>query len=139
MTAVETEIDEIDILWHYCSNEAFLSIISSQEIWLGEITHSNDYMEGKWLIEEILRPALLNSGLADYQVIQVLGRIYDMKGRYNAFAFCLSEKSDVLSQWRGYADDGRGVAIGFNKKYLETLIGNGPNLLSKINTKKKNS
>ena len=34
------------------------------------------------------------------------------------FIFCLSEHSDMLSQWRGYANDGSGVAIGVNIKIL---------------------
>lgn len=34
--------------------------------------------------------------------------------RPHPFMFCMSEESDVLSQWRGYAMDGTGVAIGFN-------------------------
>jgi hypothetical protein len=37
----------------------------------------------------------------------------------SALAFCLSAYGDVLSQWRGYADDARGVAIGFDRSALE--------------------
>ena len=40
-----------------------------------------------------------------------------------AAGFCLSEEADLLSQWRGYADDGTGVSIGFSRKYFE-LLGN---------------
>lgn len=35
--------------------------------------------------------------------------------------FCLSAERDLLSQWRGYTGDGAGVAIGFNRLYLEEL------------------
>ena len=31
------------------------------------------------------------------------------------FALCFSGDGDLLSQWRGYGDDGRGVAIGFER------------------------
>ena len=31
------------------------------------------------------------------------------------------EESDLLSQWRGYADDGSGVSIGFSSQYLHWL------------------
>lgn len=37
--------------------------------------------------------------------------------------FCLSSVRDSLSQWRGYADDGGGVSIGFNEEYLKALCG----------------
>ena len=35
--------------------------------------------------------------------------------------FCMSEKGDLLSQWRAYADNAEGVSIGFNQEYFETL------------------
>ncbi len=37
------------------------------------------------------------------------------------FCVCFSESKDKLSQWRGYAQDGKGMAIGFDKEILEEL------------------
>ena len=37
------------------------------------------------------------------------------------FCVCFSESRDQLSQWRGYAQDGNGMAIGFDKGILEKL------------------
>ncbi|UVC09129.1 DUF2971 domain-containing protein [Rhizobium sp. TH2] len=34
---------------------------------------------------------------------------------------CFSKKPDVLSQWRGYADDARGFAVGFSAHVLKKL------------------
>lgn len=34
------------------------------------------------------------------------------------YTTCFSEDGDLLSQWRGYAADGTGIAIGFKKEYL---------------------
>ncbi|MEM5767443.1 MAG: DUF2971 domain-containing protein [Bacillota bacterium] len=45
-------------------------------------------------------------------------RLYQNMGVYLSFVFCLSELPDSLSQWRGYADDGCGIAIGFKKAYF---------------------
>ena len=39
------------------------------------------------------------------------------------FAFCLSEKGDLLSQWRAYASDGAGISIGFSRDILERDFG----------------
>jgi hypothetical protein len=36
-----------------------------------------------------------------------------------AFIACFSTERDVLSQWRAYADDGAGFAIGFNPNYFD--------------------
>jgi hypothetical protein len=35
-----------------------------------------------------------------------------------AFITCFSEDGDLLSQWRAYADDGQGIAIGFRTDQL---------------------
>jgi hypothetical protein len=40
----------------------------------------------------------------------------------NFFCACLSTNGDSLGQWRAYATDGKGVAIGFNRKYLERFV-----------------
>ncbi len=39
-----------------------------------------------------------------------------------ALGFCVSEKRDLLSQWRGYASDGAGVAIGFRRELFDRII-----------------
>ena len=38
---------------------------------------------------------------------------------YKSWAICFSEERDSLGQWRGYANDGKGVCIGFKREYLE--------------------
>lgn len=35
------------------------------------------------------------------------------------YTICFSGNGDLLSQWRGYAGDGTGIAIGFKVKYLK--------------------
>ena len=39
----------------------------------------------------------------------------------SALGFCLSVDADLLSQWRGYADNARGVAIGFDRDSLSQV------------------
>jgi hypothetical protein len=46
------------------------------------------------------------------------------EGAYSSsttFCVCFSESRDKLSQWRGYAQDGKGIAIGFDKEILKEL------------------
>lgn len=47
---------------------------------------------------------------------------------FDSHGFCLSGNADILSQWRGYADDGNGLSIGFSSKYLLRLISKQPPL-----------
>jgi len=52
-------------------------------------------------------------------------RLQDMVGFFeqiiDGLGFCLSEESDLLSQWRAYAADATGVSIGFSRQYLDWL------------------
>lgn len=38
------------------------------------------------------------------------------------FISCFSKKGDLLGQWRSYADDGKGIAIGYNLEELEKIL-----------------
>lgn len=40
------------------------------------------------------------------------------KGGVTNFVICFCEEGDKLSQWRGYADNGRGVSLGFAEREL---------------------
>ncbi len=104
-------------LYHYCSNATFLSIIQNQAIRLSLLSLSNDSKEGKLVLEMMHQFAVddaLNKKDLDFfhQSLSILGDYFD------AIGFCLSEEKDLLSQWRGYADDANGVAIGFSSDFL---------------------
>ena len=40
---------------------------------------------------------------------------------FRYYVTCFSYQNDLLSQWRGYADDGRGAAIGFDLDVLKEI------------------
>lgn len=44
------------------------------------------------------------------------------QGDIATFVICFSENGDLLSQWRGYADNGRGVTIGFDYNTLQEYV-----------------
>lgn len=44
------------IVYHYCTLDSFMSIISNKSIWLSDITKSNDSMEIKWITRYINDP-----------------------------------------------------------------------------------
>jgi len=106
-------------LYHYCSNAAFVSIVESRTIWLSLLTLSNDTLEGRHVRSVV--DALLQG--SEYRM-QILDAIEAVSEGFTAVGFCLSKKGNLLSQWRGYADDARGVAIGFNENVLENICNN---------------
>lgn len=56
---------------------------------------------------------------AKTQQLQQMLELFD--DLFDGLGFCFSEERDLLSQWRGYAEDGSGVCIGFSTAYLEWL------------------
>lgn len=106
------------ILYHYCSNNAFHSIIEKRSIWLSSLSLANDSMEGR-LVTEILAKIAKEDGLEETSTQRLQKLVGKLDEIIDGLGFCLSEDGDLLSQWRGYASDATGVSIGFSKGYLE--------------------
>jgi hypothetical protein len=101
-----------DLLYHYCSNMAFLSIVSTKTLWASEFTLSNDHLEGKWL-RRVVEACCDDRKIAPHYKIQALEALDVVIGAMGAVGVCLSEEGDLLSQWRAYSENGSGVSIGF--------------------------
>lgn len=107
-------------LYHYCSTSAFTSIIQHNSIWLSSLSLSNDTMEGRLVTKTFER--LLSISKIDTEEIDLIrGALKFSEEMCDGLGFCLSEKPDTLSQWRGYANNAQGLSIGFSKDYLQEL------------------
>lgn len=110
----------METLYHYCPISAFRSIVETKSIRLTSLSLSNDYMEGKLINSAVMRLAH-NDGLAGPQLSRLREALAGLENLMDGLGFCLSENGDLLSQWRGYADDGYGFSIGFSRQYLEKM------------------
>lgn len=119
------------IVYHYCSLEVFKSIIENECLWLCDVQKSNDSQERiyfeKIMLEQIelcIESALEKHYLDIAQIFQSIkdAILSPSSLRKPIYSCSFSYNGDQLGQWRGYADDGRGVAIGFDatafQKYL---------------------
>ena len=120
-------LEKPENLYHYCSVQTFYNIMKNKSIWLSDISKSNDSQELRYFIDafESLITTIWNSlireraenGYSDnpIEVQSLLSNIIQAlrSEAVKCWAFCLSGKRDDLGQWRGYADNGAGVAIGF--------------------------
>ncbi len=123
------------ILYHYCSTQKMYGIMSRRQLRMSDITKSNDYDEVYMFFPSIIYAMrdvyYKNSfpfefaGETDERGMEILFRLaYDYfkiefdKGGVTNFVICFCEEGDKLSQWRGYADNGRGVSIGFSEREL---------------------
>lgn len=110
----------MEILYHYCSTASFPAIVQSHAVWLSSLSLSNDTMEGKLVASAIARLADKDS-LNQDSIRQLQEAIGGIEKIIDGLGFCLSEDGDLLSQWRGYAADATGVAIGFSTEHLNRL------------------
>lgn len=118
--------------YYYCSMSVFQSILEHKELWMPDVTRSNDRAEVKVFLDKLIelleekKKALSEQAEADKRTKKCYRFALDnMKNiRNNAFfwALCLSRLKDHLSHWEMYGDQGRGVCIGFDKELLETDV-----------------
>jgi hypothetical protein len=99
-------VKDDDLLYHYTTAAGLIGLLgtdaSSARMWMTQIQYMNDdsefYHAYEFARSEIVKGELMT--------------------RY--FAFSLTEKPDLLSQWRGYSPDG-GYCIGFKFGDLKKL------------------
>jgi hypothetical protein len=111
---------KMETLYHYCSTSTFISIISNNSIWLSSLSLSNDTMEGR-ILRKTLIQMLANGKAGEEEIGHIESSLDFVENFFDGLGFCLSAEPDLLSQWRGYADDGQGFSIGFSKYYLEKM------------------
>lgn len=123
-------------LYHYCSAETFKCIIENKTLRASPLSSMNDSMEHNWLkklaIEKLTKrykaSKPLNILKSEQQAKQTdffQEAIFQFRNQSveDPFAICFSSDGDVLSQWRAYADDGLGFAVGFKQASLSFSFG----------------
>lgn len=130
------------IVYHYCSLDTLLNILQNKTIRLSDINKLNDSNESKALlhitrnrsIQMVLEQEKKNrtrmAGLSYrefivYLIDRMIAQVQDYHDLLTYIA-CFSESADYLGQWRGYGDNGKGVAIGFDVQAIGKLVSTIP-------------
>lgn len=114
------------LLYHYCNIQTMMNIIENKYLRLSNALKTNDGLEYKYfgmVLKSYANTLITDSDrlkLISEQVVDLATEIKDKK--YIPYVCCLSSANDLLSQWRGYGDDGQGVAIGFDFENSEQYI-----------------
>ncbi|NFP90134.1 DUF2971 domain-containing protein [Clostridium sporogenes] len=116
--------------YYYCSLSTFLNILNSKQIYLSDPLKTNDNLEIKWYLdrlndeksntnefESVFDMMKMRSNI-DF-TFEELVKCLNSKGQRSIYICCFSKESDILSQWRAYAEDGKGVSIGFDLEKLK--------------------
>lgn len=107
-------MDQEQKRFHYTDIHGLLGILESQTLRMCSHRTMNDSMELKWSIEQKL--SFIEHDCKTEVQHELLREVRKCIGSLplNSYMTCFSSESDLLSQWRAYGDDGKGVAIGFS-------------------------
>lgn len=108
-----------NIIYHYCNVEAFRAIIQNKTLWLSSVYNLNDYKEIHWIKDKVTKKIEKVRNKDNFAKYKAFEYLYT-KELPSVYIASFSQGSDLLSQWRAYANDGYGVAIGFNIDYFKT-------------------
>ncbi|GAB4271663.1 MAG: DUF2971 domain-containing protein [Candidatus Rifleibacteriota bacterium] len=113
------------IIYHYTTQEGILGIISKREMWATQVHFLNDKNEiflTFHLLKEELESQIQKSHTPIHKrQLKEIREFLDVmdQGHICIASFC--EVGDLLSQWRGYGNLGKGYAIGFDLKELTRI------------------
>ena len=124
------------IVYHYCSLESLNSILKHRSLRLTNILKSNDSMEISWICRyydaefksayentsDLFKSKILLERFMGYVKLFTDEFFNENHSDFRYYVTCFSYQNDLLSQWRGYADDGRGAAIGFDVDVLKKIV-----------------
>lgn len=120
------------IIYHYTNDLGLKGILGTGKIWLTDIFSLNDPSElrhGLYHGISILKRKVANGAPETKQFVQGIETFFSRVGaeRSGHYFICsFSSCGDDLGQWRAYADNGRGYALGFDAKVLENGFTESP-------------
>lgn len=119
-----------EILYHYTTQEAFLSIVEKKELWATNARYVNDYsemQEGADVAEDKLddffdwfskQEEFADEWKRAEEAREELIRVVYDSVEVPVFLFSLSELGDLASQWRAYSGATGGLCLGFKTSLL---------------------
>jgi hypothetical protein len=115
-------------LYHYTNGAGLRGIVESQKIWFTSYLHLNDPSElihGMGIVHGLLKAmgeaAPDTLGKMFYDVVDDVFQHQKFAGIYGFYIASFSRDRNDLGQWRAYADNGRGFALGLAPHLFEAV------------------
>lgn len=105
-----------EVLYHYCPSAALPEILRSGVLWLTHQSGLNDLREAVWVVPFIRNAIRRRQTEATKGFFFQLMELFELNSSEGIYVAGFSSDGDMLSQWRAYAMDGDGFAIGFRPK-----------------------
>lgn len=112
-------------VYHYTNADGLRGILETGRLWLNDIFTLNDPSElehGVLLAARILRKNAANGSEESKEFAKFFENFFESEKnmrRANYFICSFSSRRNDLAQWRAYANNGRGYALGFDAKRLQ--------------------
>ena len=103
-------------LFHYTDFDGVAGILQSRSLWLSKVSTLNDTSEVQLAVQKFKeRAARAAERLAsdEAEFLRDVAEHLDEARRTNICVASFGEGEDQLEHWRSYANDGRGIALGF--------------------------
>lgn len=114
---IEGNIMNKRIAYYYCSLATFQNIIKNNSIYLSDPLKMNDSSEVKWALKLFKKNPFLCGFFDKLGYGEDWNKLLSKFNYYRDYKTricCFSKTSNLLSQWRAYADQGCGLSIGFD-------------------------
>lgn len=108
-----------EVIYHYTSTDALLSILESRRMWATDLLYTNDPTDlthGEGVVNRALDVAIA-SCTEDFTCKWLDGFRHTTRmqlERNDRYSISFCTNGDLLSQWRGYGASGGGFAMGWN-------------------------
>jgi hypothetical protein len=111
-------------LFHYTDLDGVAGILGTRSLWLSKVSTLNDTSEISLGVRRFKAQAEETAAElepAEGAFVRDAAAQLDSFRRTNICVGSFSEERDHLNQWRSYANDGRGIALGFDSHELRAM------------------
>jgi hypothetical protein len=114
-----------EVVYHYTNDVGLRGILETGQLWQTDMFDLNDPSElshGFAIAVSVVNSSVVNCGPETKKFAGGLRGFHErvgIQGSAQYFICSFSSCGDDLGQWRAYADNGRGYALGFDGKVLE--------------------
>jgi hypothetical protein len=116
------------VLYQFCSVEAFGSLLASKALWCTDLASANDprelHLGFQHLLEAMtfVRENEYNGRVGGF-FETLMAEVKSGSARQQFFCTCLTLLNDALPMWREYGANGRGLAVGFRPSAITSMPG----------------
>ncbi len=114
-----------EIIYHYTTQKGILGIIPTRSMWATQAHFLNDknevFLTFKLLESELSRLVGESQSPHHRSLLNEIRHNLENLSQSHIFTISFCKEGDLLSQWRGYAAQGKGYALGFDLRSLSNI------------------